>query len=120
LFIDDVQAYNGGKGHSFWILNNLRNIDKHRLLVTVAQIAGVSASFKDAKGGTYSGNFAVSAGQGTMLIDAPFDYVQFIEEPRPSFQIEINEPPYIKGVPVLDFLNGVTSETKALLDTLKV
>jgi hypothetical protein len=30
-----LEPYNGGKGHDFWVLNELNNIDKHRLLVTV-------------------------------------------------------------------------------------
>jgi hypothetical protein len=30
-----VQAYKGGKGHRLWVLNELNNIDKHRLLLTV-------------------------------------------------------------------------------------
>ncbi len=33
--LDSVEPYKGGKGHSFWVLQELNNIDKHRLLVTV-------------------------------------------------------------------------------------
>ncbi len=34
--IDVIQPYQGGNGHSLWVLNELNNIDKHRLLLTVA------------------------------------------------------------------------------------
>lgn len=33
--IDDLEPYKGGKGHQFWVLHELNNIDKHRLLLTV-------------------------------------------------------------------------------------
>ncbi|HTM55826.1 MAG TPA: hypothetical protein VL175_17495 [Pirellulales bacterium] len=34
--IKSIQAYKGGNGHPLWVLNELHNIDKHRLLLTVA------------------------------------------------------------------------------------
>jgi len=33
--IDTTEPYQGGKGHSLWVLHKLNNIDKHRLLITV-------------------------------------------------------------------------------------
>jgi hypothetical protein len=30
-----IEPYKGGKGHDFWVLHELNNIDKHRLIVTV-------------------------------------------------------------------------------------
>jgi hypothetical protein len=33
--IRSIEPYKGGKGHEFWVLNELNNIDKHRLIVTI-------------------------------------------------------------------------------------
>jgi hypothetical protein len=43
--LGDVEAYEGGKAHKLWQLTKLNNIDKHRLLITVAgAIGGVGIS----------------------------------------------------------------------------
>jgi hypothetical protein len=34
--IDAIEPYRSGKGHDFWVLNELNNIDKHRQLFTVS------------------------------------------------------------------------------------
>jgi hypothetical protein len=31
-----IEAYKGGRGHQFWVLRELNNVDKHRLLLRVA------------------------------------------------------------------------------------
>jgi hypothetical protein len=36
--IHAIEPYKGGKGEAFWILNELNNADKHRLIVTVASV----------------------------------------------------------------------------------
>jgi hypothetical protein len=33
--LESVEPYKGGKGHDFWVLQELNNIDKHRLLMPV-------------------------------------------------------------------------------------
>jgi hypothetical protein len=33
--IDAIEPYKGGKGHQLWVLHELNNTDKHRLLITV-------------------------------------------------------------------------------------
>jgi hypothetical protein len=48
-YIVNVQAYDGGKSRPLWVLNKLRNIDIHRLLLTTVNIAGVTVS------GTFGG-----------------------------------------------------------------
>lgn len=52
-----VEPYNGGKGHQLWVLHELNNIDKYRLLVTVGSSyqsvnvgAYLAAMFKGAHG----------------------------------------------------------------------
>lgn len=35
-----VEAYKGGKGNHIWVLNYLDNIDKHRLILTIASAGG--------------------------------------------------------------------------------
>jgi hypothetical protein len=36
--IDAIEPYKGGKGHQLWVLNELNNADKHRLLITIVSI----------------------------------------------------------------------------------
>lgn len=118
FFTQEVQAYQGGKGETFWTLNKLRNIDKHRLLVATAQLASVTASWRDRNGGTFSGvTMSISAGQSGTFIDAPIEHIEFTNEPKGSFAILLKEPPFIDGVPVEAFLDRAASATEALLNS---
>jgi hypothetical protein len=120
LFIDEVQAYKDGKGHSLWILNKLRNIDKHRLLIASANLAGLTTSFRDRNGNVFSGiTMLVEASQSGTLISAPLNHVELTQDPRPVFEVRLSEPPYIEGVAVTQFLQGAASIVKQLLDLLE-
>lgn len=120
FFINEVQAYNGGNGHAFWVLNKLRNIDKHRLLVATVSVASVIASFRDRNRNTFTDNrFSVTAGKSGTLIDAPIDHIEFTDQPRPAFEILFQEAGVIEGVPVLKFLKNGAGITKRLLDAIQ-
>lgn len=120
FFVDDVQAYKGGKGHEFWVVNNLRNIDKHRLLLTVANMAGVTASWKTSSGGAENCSMMMQASQTGYFILAPARDFEFTDKPRFSFSVEFDEPKYIARVPVIDFLKKTHSKATSLVKTLDV
>jgi len=116
FFIADVQAYNGGNREIFWIVNKLRNIDKHRLLLTTVQIAGLTVSGVDGNGGTWeNATFNISAGESGLLVDAPYGHLDFQGRAKPIFKVTLEEHPYICGCPVLDFLREAAEATEDLL-----
>lgn len=120
-FIQEVQAYNGGKGHALWVLNKLRNIDKHRLLVATASMAGVRASWVDRGGNVFTDcEFGVLAGQNGTFINAPINSIKFTEQPKPMFEIQFREPPYVDGQVVPVFLHGAAGDVERLLDAIEV
>lgn len=120
-FVQEVQAYNGGKGHALWVLNKLRNIDKHRLLVATASIAGVKASWVDLLGNTFTDcGFGILAGKDGTFIDAPLNGIKFTKQPKATFEIEFCEAPYVDGQPVSAFLDGVAGDVQRLLDEMEI
>lgn len=120
-FIDEVQAYRGGKGETYWILNKLRNIDKHRLLISTVNIAGVYITAK--MGGLMMEDcfFGSTEGQSTNMIVFPAGLVMdFAHKPRPAFKIRLSEPPFIERTPVIDFLNKAARDIENLLSALSL
>jgi hypothetical protein len=118
FFVDKVQAYQGGKGHAFWVLNKLRNIDKHRLLLSATQLAGVTASFRDRDGNVFTDfGMNITAGESCVFIDAPMNHIEFTDQPRAAFDILLKEPPFIEA-PVGFVLKTLSKETKRFLDAL--
>ena len=120
LFIDKVQAYKGGVGESLWALNKLRNIDKHRLLVSTVAMTSVRLSMK-CHGMTFvRTRFGVSKESDSVLLDAPVGEINFTAEPQPSFEIRINEPPDVENREVIGLLHSGVERIEALLDALKI
>ena len=116
--IDAIKPYKGGDD-TLWRLHKLNNIDKHRLLVTVASgyeafnIAGMAArafendpvfgSFEWAPIWMYPGDRHCPLQEGAeLLIDAPD--AEFNEKLQFSFEIALNEPQIIECEPILPFL----------------
>lgn len=119
-FVDHVQAYQDGRGHTLWIVNRLRNIDKHRLLLTTAQLAGVKMPFRDQNGNTFIDfGIAVTAGQSGTFIDAPAGHIEITDQPRATFEIRFEEQNAAR-TPVIEFLHSARRETEDLLNRLQV
>lgn len=120
-FVNEVQAYERGKGHTLWVLNKLRNIDKHRLLVATTEAAGVRFSFVEPRSnGRFDGaNCMIKAGSNGCLLDIPVT-AQLTKEPTPTFEVRLHEPPFLEHTPVSAFLQSAASDIKRLLDALKV
>jgi hypothetical protein len=119
-FINEVQAYKGGKGHSFWVLNKLRNVDKHRLLLATAKIRSVSVSFRSSMGVFNDISTVVFEGEHGSFISAPMNDIQFTREPRAAFEVTLAESPYVDGAPISAFLQSLASDVKSFLDAVKV
>ena len=114
--INEIQAYKGGNGHAFWVLNKLRNIDKHRLLVATLSIASVITSFRDRDQNTFTNfRFGVTAGDSGTLIDAPTGHIQSTDQSRPGFEVRFQEHGVIEEVPVMSFLKDSAGMTELLL-----
>lgn len=119
--INDVQAYKGGSGEALWALNQLRNVDKHRLLVTTQRVAAISLSFRDANGNTFIDcKMGVPEGQKTTAISAPMGHIQITSQPRPTFAISIQEPGVIEGAEALSFLQTCANQVNGVLKTVEV
>jgi hypothetical protein len=125
-FINDVQAYKGGKGETLWVLNKLRNIDKHRFLVTTLNISAVQASFIITNRNVVFKNvgLGVTAGHNGMLMIfpnvRPGDQIQFTDKPRLALHILFNEPSCAVNIPVGPFLYGVARDMESVLNALSV
>ena len=121
LFIDKVQAYEGGNGEPLWVLNKLRNIDKHRLLVSTVNIAGVVASFRAGTIEFRHCEWLVEAGKSCAMVQVPANGpIQLTAEPQTTFVVEINEPPDVSRLDVISFLDSASEQVKSLLDAFKV
>lgn len=119
-FVENLQAYRGGKGEPLWAINKLRNIDKHRFLIATVELAALEMSFKDARGNVFERFVAqVPAGQHANVIDAPMNHVQFTKQPKPSFEVRFNEPDYVTG-PVIPFLKKAADQIQTIFDGLDV
>ncbi len=120
FFISKIQAYENGVGHAVWQLNKLRNIDKHRFLLTTINVAGVTASWRDRSGSTFTDcSMMVQAGNGGTFIAAPANYIQFTGNPRPAFQVSLAEPPYFPNAPLIDTLKRLHSSTGACVNSMR-
>jgi len=120
LFLNQVQAYKGGLGEAFWTLNKLRNIDKHRLLLTTTELAGAELSFRTSNGITFTDcTFEMKAGQQTTILDSTLCDVQFTKKPRPIFLVEIEEPGVVQGVEINLFLKEMAEGVESFLNSLK-
>jgi hypothetical protein len=121
VLLDEIQTYESGNGHRLWVLNKLRNIDQHRLLITAAVMPTILLSF--VAGSMVFEHTAVSVHQGQ---SCPFltlpkgAQIDFTEEPEATFYIILREPPYISEVHVFDFLQSVSSQVESILHALEV
>lgn len=119
-FLDDVQAYKGGKGNTLWAINKLRNIDKHRLLIAAPAMAGVRVSVWDPVADFRMSNcwFGVRPGNNCHIIDkAP--NLKFTDKPHPFFEIRIEEPGVVERAAVVKFLKEASEAAKAFLDLVE-
>lgn len=120
LIINEVQAYKGGTGEALWVLNQLRNIDKHRLLITTQRLAAIVLSFQDANGNMFHEfEVGVPENQKITAISAPIGHVKIIINPRPAFEICIEEPPYLQRAEVLEYLKKCLLKVNNIIELIE-
>jgi hypothetical protein len=122
--LNSLEPYRGGKGHKLWVLQELNNIDKHRLLVTVGSIfqsvnigalmtselrkVGVPMGMEVPKVDLYlkpqDKLFPLKVGDA-LFIDGP-DAVEN-KEMDFRFNIALSEPNVIEDAALLDTLNDL-------------
>lgn len=123
FFIDDVQAYKGGVNSSLWSLNKLRNIDKHRLLVTATHWSRIEIEHTDERSNKYNFNFNVSAGERWNMVEADELVFDLKKNGKPSFEITINEVLDSAGTrfdePAAQALHGFCDSVEVLLQAIE-
>lgn len=115
----ELEAYQGGAGHRLWAINKLRNIDKHRLLITVNQIAGIEADWQVGTMIFRKCGFGIEAGKKGSGIKAPAKDFKFTSEPRPIFKMRFDEPAHAINDDAATLLHGCAGDIESLIDALK-
>jgi len=118
FFIDEVQAYRCGKGHALWTLNKLRNIDKHRFLVTTLHMLGIRGSWKIGSVVMSDCELGIEEGQDKRVLLCP-DNIEFTTPLRATLEVCFKEPPHVPGTSVLKFLNNAARTTQSILESLE-
>ncbi|MFC3786499.1 hypothetical protein GGR90_003686 [Sphingopyxis italica] len=116
---DKIEAYEGGAGRNLWAINKLRNIDKHRLLITVNHLAGIKASWRAGSSTFTNCGMWVEAGKQGKAIRAPAADFEFTSYPTPMFQIMFDEPKVPPFTEVGPFLHLAASDIDSLLQSLE-
>lgn len=120
IVFDKIEAYRGGVGHSLWAINKLRNIDKHRLLIAVANLAGIIFSFKAGPLTVTDFRANIVAGQECVALNSiASSEVQLTKQPRPTFKIQIEEVAEGINSEALALLHGGARDIDSLLKALE-
>lgn len=116
--ICQLEPYKGGKGHQFWVLNEINNIDKHRFLINV--LTNISSNFANTAFSAFSketdwltneqrdfmaGIFlrhrtARILKEGDVLLRTPHES-EVDENFKAMVEIAISEPEVIEAKPIL-------------------
>jgi hypothetical protein len=117
--LDDLEPYQGGKGHQLWVLNELNNLTKHRDLIAVGSRfrsmdlgAHVMATFRKAFGEKIPGipDMPVFFRPADPLCPLKVGDELFIdaidaevnEKMKFAFDVAINEPHIIQAAPLIE------------------
>jgi len=108
LIVDQIEPYDGGHP-TLTALNKLANTDKHRLLLSVVSLVGVTTSFT-AGGISFSEvPLAMKAGEEAIFGPVPMD---FHSNPQPFIEVRIGEtvPRIFHNAPVGPTLSGLADD----------
>jgi hypothetical protein len=118
LIVDQICAYDGGH-KTLGALNKLANLDKHRLLIAISGLIGVTLSYRH--GGAIFDNcyFGSDTGKELYLSIAPGP-VQFDSEPKPSLEVIIGErePTIFYRKPAIPTLLGLADDVSSIIDAI--
>jgi hypothetical protein len=100
IFLNQIQPY-GGFDKPIRMLGKMDNIDKHRLLITLFTMSGMSGSGRI--GGMLLSGCTLMSYRGTPVVTSPG--VSITGNFKPAVEIRINEaelPPYVPLIPALN------------------
>jgi hypothetical protein len=117
-FINNVQAYKDGNSKLLWVLNQLRNIDKHRFLVSTAELASMTIECLDANYNRITLTSLIGAGRTTTMM-GHYQKITFLEPPRGDFVIEIDEPQCTQKESVIRLLMKIEQQVTTFLADLE-
>jgi hypothetical protein len=132
-----IEPYKGGKGHDLWILSELNNIDKHRLLLTVGsayhsldlgtpmfrklkKLASKNSPTDDFP--LMSAFYAVQDGHcplkvGDELFTVPNDAEEY-KQMDFRFQVAFSEPGILQGEAVIETLDKLAKVVDGIVNQL--
>jgi hypothetical protein len=125
-----IEAYQGGKGHQLWVLNELNNLSKHRDLIAVG------SRFRSIDLGAHAmAHLEKIIGQAHPKVSAFFTASPvlcplnvgddlFIDapdaEPNPkmqfAFDVAINEPQIIQAEPLIEMVHQLAGAVEAIVN----
>jgi hypothetical protein len=131
---DRIQPYKDGSGHNLWKLHKLDIFDKHRLLLSVATVPIASSQTPcdesllgptQATVGTMEAYFVKMLFARSQFRGIPmqagyelgrFPPTQQYENVGFAFDVAINEPEIVEGLPIFLFLRTVASEVLTIVN----
>ncbi|MGQ0509881.1 MAG: hypothetical protein ACT4P9_04645 [Betaproteobacteria bacterium] len=140
-----VEPCKGLKGHQLWVLNRLNNVDKHRLLITIASSWFHDMSFEDLFSNTGIADFFAGAGIREKIKFPPMviraanpsisalkagDVLPLVVFDRSAeselgknlylrFEITLNEPGVIEGKPILETVKQLAGLVNRTVDAFR-
>jgi hypothetical protein len=133
--MDTVEPYKGGKGHRLWVLQELNNADKHRLLLTAG------SAFHSIDIGAFGFAELFANGPDWLTAEPPIQFpsaffrpadnmcplragdvlftdtpgAQVVERDLFRFNVAFNEPGIVEGEPLLETLQHLTSAVEEVV-----
>ncbi len=121
LLIEKIKPYEA-TNYKLWALNKLNNIDKHRLLITVAQgtAAGLEGKFSDGKpfGVMFQNIRDVLGQENTVKTDKTVAQITTFNKPIP--QIFFGNNGFFNDYPITQVFEEVKSEILATIELFEV
>jgi hypothetical protein len=132
--LDGVQPCEGGWGHRIWQLHELDIVDKHRLLLQINTVptgrsmtSSERAAFRAKETfigpNTFAALQVVSAGQKPLSVPMEVGYELGVfpatdvdENMGFAFDLAINEPNIVQGIPTFLFLRQLASEILTIIN----
>lgn len=119
FLINEAQAYKGGKNSLLWTVNKLRNIDKHRFLITTLDLASVKVSLSAGPMIMEDCVFNFTIGDTKTVLNVPPMNISITKGPNPTFIVRINENLILENTSAFSFLTKSLQDARKLLDSME-
>lgn len=108
-----IEAYKGGRGEDLWHMNRLDIIDKHRLLLSVAEITGFQGGLTTT-GLQFTGALSNEEPAGYLLVTK--DPIIPDKEASLTFEVLLNEAKHFPRREVTTLLDDLTGQTLGVVE----